>query len=175
MKALKQQMASTPGSPSFRPDSFKNRFTPTAKPILRSNKLDEMPTTPKRESGDNGEKLSHLEKVNLIRSRKPIVSTSTSSTPSPRPESSHKSGYLSSMFSSTRNENGQDKAEKDADDKKVKPRKPPSPVDGPPKSPVKTAHPRVPRKSSTEEDPAGSRTQAGHSSRSSPRKSSAVR
>lgn len=174
MKALKQQMASTPGSPTFRPDSFKNRFTPTAKPILRSNKLDDIPSTPKRES-ENGDKLSHLEKVNLIRSRKPIVATSTSSTPSPRPDSSHKSGYLSSMFSSSRNENGQDKDEKDSDDKKIKPRKPPSPVEGPPKSPIKTAHPRVPRKSSTEDDPAGSRPQAGHSSRSSPRKSSAVR
>jgi len=145
-----------------------------SRPESRRLKLDEIPSTPKRES-ENGEKLSHLEKVNLIRSRKPIVSTSTSSTPSPRPDSSHKSGYLSSMFSSSRNENGQDRDEKDSDDKKIKPRKP-SPVEGPPKSPTKTAHPRIPRKSSTEEDPAGSRTQAGHSSsRSSPRKSSAVR
>ena len=31
MKARKQQMSSTPGSPMFRPDSFKNRFTPTAR------------------------------------------------------------------------------------------------------------------------------------------------
>jgi hypothetical protein len=49
----------------------------------------------------------------VLRSRKPILSPSTSSTPSPRPDSSHKNtgggggGYLSSMFSSSRLENGQ--------------------------------------------------------------------
>ncbi len=46
----------------------------------------------------------------VLRSRKPILSPST---PSPRPDSSHKNtgggggGYLSSMFSSSRLENGQ--------------------------------------------------------------------
>ena len=99
---------------------------------------------------------------------------------SPRPGSSSKSsGYLSSMFTSSKNtdNNGQEmqnmgKGENENVDK-IKVRKSPSASIGPdgPKSPTKTISARIPRKSSTEDESSPSRSPA----RSSPRKTSAVR
>ena len=182
MKARKQQMSSTPGSPAFRPDSFKNRFTPTARPISRNKNEESATTTSTRKDSENGnEKVSetngnvktssHVDKVNLIRPRKP---SSSQPTPSPRPDSSQqKTSYLSSMFSTKNNDNAANgnKEENDNLEKigRLKSRKQ-VPGEGP-KSPIKTAHPRVPRKSSTDDEAASPRSPA----RSSPRKSSAVR
>ena len=75
------------------------------------------------------------------------------------------------MFS--RNENGgQDKEEIDQSDKKSKSKKS---SESPTKSPTKTAHPRVPRKTSTTEDEAANARSQSTNARLSPRKSSAVR
>jgi hypothetical protein len=61
------------------------------------------------------------EKINLIRARKTIpISPSSSTSPSPRPDSGSKlssSGYLSSMFSSSKVDDGSGKEDDTSADK----------------------------------------------------------